>query len=279
MKKLIYALLIVILYASCQSKTTQQDDDTSKIVAPVANAAPELINTFKPIINGIWIKKDYIDKISKTKSPYAAKDLAEGITGMEIKVGSIKDDSLMVLVGWNNHDAGEMPLKFRKGKRPFTILLGGNDFGYEIKGKDTLLVLYYAEGNVNQTIKFIKAPNLSPDAGLQPGLDKLVNQVIITGTYILNDSLNVHNKVHFTTDGKVNGLSNFELYNLQTDFNSGPMNNMDEIAFDEYKKNQANFIFLINRDTLNIYETLANADSSELVLGTLKYKLVRKQER
>jgi 6-phosphogluconate dehydrogenase len=56
---------------------------------------------------------------------------------------------------------------------------------------------------------------------------------------------------------------------------AGPENNLDEILFDWNTKNQKSFTFKFSKDTLNIYETREDADSINLIVDKLKYKLVK----
>jgi len=60
------------------------------------------------------------------------------------------------------------------------------------------------------------------------------------------------------------------------------MDNLDMIFFRDKKRtadniSHGNYSFKFSADTLNLYNTYPNADSTELVLGKRVYKLVRQK--
>ena len=87
MKSAFYISLVFILLASCKSNTKQDAKDTTAGKSG-NNQTEELIQKFKPIIQGVWVKKGYIDKVIKTKSPLAAVDEVNDITTMFINTDS-----------------------------------------------------------------------------------------------------------------------------------------------------------------------------------------------
>jgi len=91
----------------------------------------------------------------------------------------------------------------------------------------------------------------------------------------MTDSLGVVSKINFDPHEKVKGFFDFKTYHINIDLNSDVMDNLDEIAFDGFTKHYISYSFKIDADTLKIYDTRPNADSTELVLDKLKYKLVR----
>jgi hypothetical protein len=127
-----------------------------------------------------------------------------------------------------------------------------------------------------QTVKYQKAQNNQAKGNLDLATEYLINKGIVIGNYILVDSSNVNTMVSFSPLGKIDGWGKYKSYSINYDFATGPMNNLDEIAFDGNTDNWASFTFKINADTLNIYEYHADADSVEMIRGSLKYKLVRK---
>jgi hypothetical protein len=56
-----------------------------------------------------------------------------------------------------------------------------------------------------------------------------------------------------------------------------PPNNLDQIFFDSNTPPSKYFAFKINADTLSLFETKDAADSVNLELGKLKYKLVKQK--
>jgi hypothetical protein len=117
--------------------------------------------------------------------------------------------------------------------------------------------------------------NALPSDDMGFGIDYITNKKLITGKYTTTDSTGNRLKVEFNNNGKVSGFLNFKTYYINADFEAGLENNLDEIDFDVNTKKQKTFTFRFNADTLNLYDTYENADSTKLVLGKLKYKLVR----
>ncbi|ASU32091.1 hypothetical protein [Mucilaginibacter xinganensis] len=269
-------LLIITFIAACKSNTKHGNVD-SVAVGSINSSSQVLISQFKPFIQGVWVKSDYIEKILATKSPLAAQDLASGLTTFNIQTDSIKGDSVKVAAGWNNHEGSELTLKFQQGKTEQTILLGDFDLGYSIKNGDTTLVLYGYDKDKNEhtTTRYTKA--LNKQNGLSDGMDFLINRGLIAGNYTLNNIPGNRGAITFTNDGKVTGLADFKTYALNTDFVAGPENNLDEILFNLYSKAQKSFTFKINKDTLNIFDTRESADSINLIVDKLEYKLIKQK--
>lgn len=278
MKRLFYMLLLAIVVSSCKSKTEQATTDTIVIAATNNAEAQKLIAEFKPIIQGVWVKKDYIDEVVKSKSPLAASYKAVSITTMHINTENIKGDSLIVGAGWGNHEGSDMILKFKPGKRPRTILYGESDLGFEIAKGDTILVWYKKdeEKNTTEVIRYKKALLDQPNDNLGHGMDVLINKGIIAGKYDLIDNT-ANREVVFTTEGRIIGFPNTDTYHISNDLNGEPLNNLDRIAFDLYTKHQTSYTFKFNADTLNLYDTKPDTDSMLLVVDKLRYKLVRKK--
>ena len=277
MKKNLIPLLIISAFIACKSKNSSTNKDSIINNTYSNKQSADLIQKFKPIIQGVWIKKDYIDKVVETKSPMAAQGLASGLTTMYIQTDSLKGDSLTVGAGWNNHEGGDLTLKFKPGKTSETILLGDFDLGYSIKNGDTTIVLYGYDKDKNEhtTTWYIKAFNKQKDLG--DGMAYLIDKGIIAGKYNFTDSLGKSSSVLFTDKGQVNGFKNFTGFSIQNDLGNEPMNNLDEIMLNGADKTQKDYTFKIVADTLSFYDTKANADSTEMVVDKLRYKFVRQK--
>jgi hypothetical protein len=278
MKYLFYTLIYLAFFASCKSNNKALAIDSTIQTKPTSNQSEAIIAKFKPFIQGIWVKKDYIDKITKTKSPLAAMDEADDIITMDINTNSIKGDSLIVLHG-NTHEGSQFTLKFNPGKTPNAITFDNNILRYAIENGDTLLY-FTRPGDQNKklmTTKYIRASIKNPINDLGFGINYFINKTLATGTYLLKDSTGSLSKVTFTNDGQVSGFMNHKKYEINFDLNSDLMDNLDEIGFDIRTKYPASFSFKIDGDTLNFYNTHPNADSTKSVLGKLAYKLVKQK--
>jgi hypothetical protein len=279
MKNIIYVLLIISLLISCRSNTKQIPAKDSTTNAQSVYQVQALIKQFKPIIQGVWVEKEYIDKIIKTRSPLASEGNVGYITTMYINTDHINGDSLIVPTG-DNHEGSQITIKFYPGKTPSSIKISeGGELGYAIEKGDTIMFYIRTDDQTKKVIKteFIKALNKQPDDDLGYGLNYAINKGLIAGNYILTDTLNSTMKVTFTNDGKVYGFLNHSKYEINIDLNTTPMDNLDEISFDISSKSLASFSYKINGDTLNLYATHPNADSSQLILGKRTYKLIRQK--
>ncbi|MGZ3765400.1 MAG: hypothetical protein ACXVA2_12095 [Mucilaginibacter sp.] len=279
MKNAIYFFLIVGLLLSCKSNTKHADNDSASAAKPGVDQTADLIQKFKPIVQGVWVKKDYIDKVVQSKSIAFADDKKNGITTMYINTDSIHGDSIVLLAGYYNHDSGNVVVKFKQGKSPSTIQFNGQDLSYTIKNGDTSISVSQYDEQKKQFFKttFIRVLKRQPENNLGYGMSYAINKGIITGNYLLTDTTGATSKVVFTNDGKVSGFLDFTKYEINFDLNNEPMDNLDEIGFDRHLKTHASFSYKINNDTLSLYDAHANADSTELVLGKRIYKLVKQK--
>ncbi|MGZ3872199.1 MAG: hypothetical protein ACXVJD_04745 [Mucilaginibacter sp.] len=246
-------------------------------------SAPDtgLIAKFKPVIQGVWVKKDYIDKIARSKSPAAAANLAEGITTIYFDTGKIQGDSLVANAAWGNHEGGNITLYFKRGKRPGVILLGKDNLGYTVSGKHALLIIYHTEKGKTTAVKYVKALNKQPDDRLDAGMNYLINSALVAGDYTATDSAGKQTPVSFTKSGQVSGFGGFKTYFLKNDIGGEPMNNLDEIVFNfrADKNSRRNFAYKIKGNALLLYDSHPNADSTALITGKRVYQLVRQHKK
>jgi hypothetical protein len=276
MKKLLYLILMTSGLIACNGK---RDSAGNKSAEDSSAQTQNLIKKFKPIIQGVWVKADYIEKVIKTKSPLAAADKCTGLTTIYINTDHIMGDSIVEMAGYYNHDGANALIKFQPGKSPRSMLFNGRDLNYSVENGDTTITIFQYDDRKQQFIKakYIRVLKSQPDNNLGYGMDLAINKALVAGKYTLIDSAGTNPKVYFSEDGKVTGLLNFKAYSINVDLNSEPNNNLDEIGFDIRTKNHSSFTFKVDADTLNVYDTYENADSTELLVGKLKYKLVRQR--
>jgi hypothetical protein len=277
MKDFLFVFLITSLMISCKSNKRQTAKETTA-VKPGLSQTADLIKEFKPIIRGVWVKKDYIEEIRRTKSPLAAMDVANDIITMDMNADSIRGDSLVVVHG-NTHEGSQFMLKFHPGTTPNAISFDGDEIRYSVENGDTILSFSRHAGENEKVIttKYIRALVRKPNNDLASGINYLINKALITGTYLSKDSTGAVSRVIFKNDGSVSGFLNSSKYEINFDLNSDPMDNLDEIGFDIRTKNHHSFSFKIISDTLSLYNTYPNADSTELILGKRVYKLIRQK--
>jgi hypothetical protein len=280
MKNSFYTFLIISLLFSCKSNTKQKSQDTLKSQS-VNNQTEALIKKDLSIMQGVWVKQDYIDKITKTRSVLSAMDEAFDIITIYIDKSNIKGDSLVAPTG-NSHEGSEIILHLQKGSTPESIKdFGGGEVRYSFEHGDTILLFTRIDDSNKKSIttKYIKALNTipKPDGYLGSGIDYLINKALVSGNYIMTDTTGSSTKVSFTNDGKVSGFLNYSKYGINFDLISDVMDNLDEISLDGHTKNHASFSYKIIGDTLSLYNTYPSTDSTELILGKRIYKLVKQR--
>ncbi len=119
-------------------------------------------------------------------------------------------------------------------------------------------------------MEYKKAPKSSESA-----LQYMVNKTLFLGNYKTVDSSGQTLTLNFSNDGIVTGLPNYKKYYVLTDFVAGPENNLDEVCFDIQTDNQRCYSYKINGDTIELYDTNESEDHINLLLGQLKYKLIK----
>lgn len=276
LKNLIYAISCIFFMVSCKSGTKQPAQVS---IATKPDPTQSLIQNIKPVIQGVWVKQDYIEKIIQTKSPIQATDKVTGITTMHINSAQIDGDSLIVRVGYDNYQPGDVMLKFRPGKNRSAFLFGEDELGYSTQNNDTTLVLYQYYNKKWIPTPYVKALKKSTGNDLQEGINFLINKGLIAGNYTLKDSTGKVNDVVFKNDGTVSGLSNFKRYFVENSFESKKMNNLDQLTFNIFSSDEKTYTFKIENNSLNLYEVKANTDSTLLVKGKLKFQLLRKPSK
>lgn len=266
-------LLTLIFLFSCKRTTKQASTDTAANSKSIEKSNP-LIAKFRPLLQGTWVKKAYIDKVTETKSPMATIDEASGITIFTIDTTEMTDNVITVHAGWNNHEGGDITLSFKAGKRPSSITFGEGELSVAVNHGDTVLTVYYpGVKNKIKAYQFIRA-NGQKIMAVNEGFDRAVNKALMIGRYTLLDTA-TSQPVVFNINGNVTGFKDFKTYSVLVDLNMEPMDNLDEISFVSDKKIYRSYSFKFDSDTLKLYDTKPNADSSLLMLDKLKYKLVK----
>ncbi|AYL97290.1 hypothetical protein [Mucilaginibacter celer] len=285
MKYRLFLVLAATAFISCKSKTKAPVYDT---VSQKTSAGSQLnlLQQFKPFIQGVWVTSDYIVDLSRTKSPYISSKKLAGAAALAINLDSAEKDSTVVGVSLNNHEGASFTLFFKPGHQPNSLKTNWPDYevnsnfyelGYQIAGSDTSLLLYHYNKN-NHIISSVKYTRVLPkqtDKGMEYGITYITNKLLISGNYELTDTNGTTSKISFNNEGKVSGFAGYETYYVNTDFVAGPQNDLDQFSFNIGVQQQKDYLFKINKDTLNIYNIDFSADSVHLKWGELKYKLVR----
>lgn len=256
MKRFIPLILFAALYCSCNNE--QQSTDKP------LNQSATLIEQFKPLIHGVWIKKDYIKKVKKSKSPLEAAERSKGITMMLIDTLKMSGESIEVPLIRNNHETGKETLTFEPGRNTTTIMFGKDELSYKLK-KDTTLIIYHYNADTRETdlSQYIKVLDKAPAAGLAAGMDMAINRAIIAGRYEGTDAGGKKIAVNFTDDGKVSGLPGLSTYFVQNYFGPDPGKGHDELIFNRSTTGQKVYSFVLHKKALQLYNDAAQVKSDK----------------
>jgi len=289
MRHIFHILICSLFFIACKSdkKVSGSSDTISK--SNKNSSGNRFIEQFRPIIQGAWVSKDYIDVIAKTKSPFVANEKLPNISTILIETKYIKNDTVRTEVGYGNHEGGELMLKFQPGKAKRSIVaylpssfadVDGNSFalGYIVSKNDTTLLLYTynMKGRLEKIDKYFRVfKNNFEGHELGYATYYAVDKSLITGIYKMIDTNKKTSKVKFDSFGKVADFNDFLNYSVDVDFETPPGNNMDQINFDAGTKHRKSFAFKFDHDTLNLYNTSLDKDSIDLILGKRVYKLIK----
>ncbi|RFZ92016.1 hypothetical protein D0C36_11250 [Mucilaginibacter conchicola] len=266
MKQILSLIFCVGIFCAC--------NDPQQADKPL-NQSPELIQQFKPLINGVWVKKDYIKKVKKSKSPLAAVERGTGITVLHIDTTKMRGDSISVPTVWNNHEANQITLKFEPGRNTTTIVLGKDELSYKLKNKDTTLIIYHYDEATKETstAQYVKAMANQSEEAPAYAMNYMINQAILSGNYEGTNAVGKPVKAKFSDDGKVTGLPGLNRYFVQNDLVADPDRSHDEIIFNINSKEQKSYSFIINKKTLNLYD-----DAEHIQSNKPSYTLKRKRD-
>ncbi|MBE9662532.1 hypothetical protein [Mucilaginibacter myungsuensis] len=257
MKRFLLCLTAAGLLFSCKPKT--------------------LIEEYKPIVQGVWVKKQYLDSVIFTKAPASVPQNDNEVIILYIDTKDIKGDSLTFYVGKANHAFVAAGLYFRPGKDPRRIKIADSEVDYTINGKDTLLNIHFERGGKPQVISYIKVAQTREKQKIGEGLDYALNKELFAGKYELKDGSGVK-EVEFTVDGKVTGLGKLKTYYVNNDFVIGG-HNVDGLTFDMADSTKTSGLaFKIKGDTLDLYNTSVDTVKQTTTIADIKYHLVRKKK-
>lgn len=234
-----------------------------------------------PLIKGDWVAVDYLNELLRTKSAYQASRYCLGASTLVIDtMGLIYDTAntrayINMHTGWNNHEGYSFLLDFAninsESVNIYHSQLERNEYGilfYYIDRRDTLLKIISKVNGVSETRVYKKLKNLSKNHDL--GLTYVPAQLLISGTYKMLKSDNPTRVINFYPDGKLNGLLDYESYEVLTDYVVGPMYS-DLIMFGSGN----NYTWRFSGDTLRLYDFIEYTPGAKTNQGALRYELLR----
>jgi hypothetical protein len=287
MKNIWLAFFIISVLFSCKSKTNSKSPNPLNIKPDTITEQKLLIEKFSPIIQGNWVISNYVDGLTKTRSPYKLKHMLWGAVEISIYMTELKSDSISVGESLNNHEGTSFMVYFKKGHGANCLKTNMEDYdvhtnfyelGYHIKGTDTSLFLYHINKNnkVLDSVKYTRVlKNAVDKTNAADGINYITNKKLFAGKYDLFDISGKNSTIEFDSKGSVYGFLSFTKYYINTDFVAGPANNIDDIVFDLYTNTSLDFAYKLDADTIKLYHIDYNADSTVESFGQLQYKLVK----
>jgi hypothetical protein len=287
MKNFFIFLAASFLIISCRNSEQANQNTTPKL-----SETDSLIKKFAPIINGEWVRADYVKDLKKTLSPWHSyQRIGEDANDLSINTKEIAKDSLSISVSFGGAGATYYVTHFNKGKLPNTILLEhalqyDSDclLGFDISQTDTTLILYLCDnrGRITNQRKYLRAyTELSGNDSIPSmtffGLSFFHNKLLVAGKYGFLDSLGRKHTAQFDDLGKVTGIGNFRTYYVMGVFGQGPGDDTDAITFDLYKKTSVDYLLKIYKDSLYLYTDTFNDSTVTYGKSKLAYKLIRQK--
>lgn len=293
MKYFFYAFIAASLLCACKSNQKASTKDSTAAIAKglsTENQTTNLAAKFKPIIDGVWVKADYIDGLKAGKTPYQIHKTLSDVVAMEIATPN-NADSILIGYSLNNHEGAEFMLYFKQGHQPDQLKTALKNYdseynptkyyelGYQTSARDTNILIYQynKDGKLLKAIKYyrvaLKSQATHDDAGW--GISYITQKLLFSGSYSVTDSTGANFTASFEDSGKLTGFPNYQTYYPATDFEAGPDNDQDQMYFNIETKQQDEMLYKLNADTINFYSIALSSDSSRLQFGKLRYKLVR----
>ena len=285
---------------ACQAKHETERTEIAAGVAPAPAAASEaqtLAQLFGPIIRGAWVNANYLALLRQTKSPIIAADSIGDVSEMTINPSERMGDSLSVGLGLGNHEGGNMTVYFRPSQSlralPTSYQVynpppgSKTELGYQFTPHDTILLLttYTKSRKIFTQATYKRIRRVETDE--LEALNQAVNQLLFTGNYKGIDSLGHPVQITFSTDGRVEGITGFKSYYVNTDFEGGPGLDIDHLILDRESKHLCRLNYSHSAHTLRLYTApmldarlIPGAKDAyfapELIRGRLLYTLTRR---
>jgi hypothetical protein len=261
-------LISLPLCNACQSSKSEEQAAASAAEQPVAARSPALAQAealaqrFGPIMAGAWVNAEYLAMVQRTRSPRQAYESTGSISEIHLNPSERVADSLVVGVGFGNHEGGSITLYLRPGQHPAALPTSYrhydqpgsfSELSYHL-GPDTtlLLTIYSKTRKVLERASYQRISRRAQSDGAT-ALTYAVNHLLFAGSYAGTDSLGRPVRMQFTADGQVKGLKGFRHYAATTDFGGGPGNDIDCIELDPRTKHGRPMGYQHRGDTLRLY--------------------------
>jgi hypothetical protein len=266
-------------------KSVEQENSKSDLTIPLD------LESFAVKFGGVWLPKEYVNEIKKSKSAYLSHNSIPIISELTITENNLKNDTLFVGSSLNNHEGYGFNIwnsgETKENKFSNNIFDWQTDkkyvFKYNVANKSISILITNDNGVTENQIDFIKVLDskfVSNYGGV--GYEYIARNYLINGKYQILDSLkNDLGIANF--DPKTGEIENFKYgyYTIATDYIANPSYPSDHIIFrlesEEYLNQK--YLCVINRnDTILLYETeeIVTDSTYDFGLTDIKYYMIEK---
>ncbi|MDY0078078.1 MAG: hypothetical protein RBR87_12485 [Bacteroidales bacterium] len=283
-KSLLFAIVLPLLLYSCKPeiKTENKEDTTETTIS---------LNDFAETFGGVWIPEAYLNAIIKHKSAYLSHLDIPYISELKIHKNNLKNDTLNVLSGINNHEGFDFKVwETKQSDKPeyANLMLEWEEehefiFSYSTADTTISIIVKNKNDSLVKRTDYIRILNQEyPYNDNESAYDYLSRKIILNGKYQILDATKKDLGIadFEANTGIINGFK-YAYYTLATDFIGGPVYPSDYIilrpAIDMYSDQQ--FLSMITQnDTIYLYENIdIETDTSyNVTLGKLCFYLIDK---
>lgn len=283
MRTVVILLLVILLFVEIGCNSSAYSDESA-----IGESRNDSIGySINADIHGVWILKDYIEDVVKSKSPFYSSRLLTGLVCIVIDTSKLNGDSLTVAASLNNHEGDVFTIYFDKNKRSGFLKTSIQDYdnpdnatGVIIDKNENILkiVVCNLNGDTVSERHYIKVIEEPTGDDLGYAMDYVVDSILFDGKYNLLQDSHRQSVVDFSRHGIVTGLENHKRYNVITDFVVYADNNLDQIYFDINTELQNVFTFEFHCDSLLLFQISSDTLGPILHKGELRYTLVRQTD-
>ena len=222
----------------------------------------QLSNITPELIEGQWVSKKYLDNLIETKSPRDSQ--SKGVVSFVEFKNTLKSSIIL-----NFHETIDPRYSVLNNiiyfdstylKKSFAELLSLDKLIFEFQGEQDTLVRKLVTNENNHNV--------------------LVNEIIFEGTY---HNISTGGEIEFTSNGEINGLSEFQSYVVDNDYIDAAMN-IDQVRFYDFNNHLTKLSWKWASDTLTIFQQYCSKYDSlaefcyEISKGEIMYSLKKIQK-
>jgi hypothetical protein len=243
--KRLFLLIVLVFIGSCNN---------SKSNSTLSLEKQQVNSQVKYDFTGVWVRKDYIENLKKTHSPYKSFDYLENVSSLLIKKGNT--DVIEVGLSLGNHEGSSTKIMNKKDGYFIQLSLEGKDEWIPIFLDQNIFFKYE-----DKKYEFIKVLNEVPqDASAGIGIQAITNKVLLGGKIFSN--ADISENISFKENGTISNFKNYKTYEVITDFMTDP----DPMDFMILKSatEETGFHFKLTNENLTLYKFNEEIDDFEL---------------